>query len=683
MSLRHTTILCTLLLALVMPGPAVGARYHVRTDGLRVAGASAAEDWTPANCYATLAAAAAVAAPADSLLLYPEVHACAEAVALPVFLGNRDFTGAPAPARVACAGSGRLILDAPGPQAELRGVEFAGSTILSVAGLTVSNPGGAVFALTVTGCEFNGFSATGTSAAGGGAVRAFADTTGLAMHFDGCGFRDNSVAGPGAAVFAADGVDLEFTGCRFQDNAATGIAGRGGAVGARSAAAPTEIRFEACVFEGNTSSGPGGAVSTDNTSLHLLDCVITGSRSGAGDVTDWSAGAGIAMHRNIGTAGLVVFEATGCTFRDNVGSMLPNPTNGDGGAVLIKGRRDFMVEVAVERCDFLDNYNSQGAGLYVGRYATGTVRYCRFLGNRAWYQGGGAMKGGALPSNNGELVVFDYCEFVDNEAGYTPAGISTGEYSRGGAIMVRNRPRATIRFCTFVDNRVSGVGYAIGDAFAQAVEGSSWNDFNQCVILDSVFWGESGNDFQVHSEGGGLAEAARLALTPGQFQATGVVETGFVWLAGYPLIDGTNRSPAAGSPLIDQGLDQGFTVSLPGVAVPQGAAPDIGAYERPSDPASTGESPSAPGQLAAHPNPFNPRTRISATLADGGTYRLIIHDLRGRRVARLHLGPLPAGTHAWTWEGRDDAGRDVPAGVYLARLSGAGSVFTRKLALVR
>jgi len=451
----------------------------------------------------------------------------------------------------------------------------------------------------------------------------------------------------------------------------------------RSPAEPATVSFIACDFQGNLSSGPGGAISTDNASLHLLGSRIEGSRSGVGGLTDWSEGAGVMVHRSLGLSGQVVFEASGCTFHDNVGSMLPGPVSGDGGAVLVKGRLDYPVEVAVSHCDFTANYNAQGAGLYVGRYATGSVAYCSFIGNRAWYQGGGAMKGGAHAMCYGELVYFDYCEFVDNEAGFTPAGAATGEYSRGGGLMVRFWPRATVRYCTFVDNRVNDSAYVVGDGFAHAREGGYWRENNQCVFLHTVFWGEDGNDVQVRSEGGGIAEASGLALEPGQFSAPGAVEDSIVWLAASPFTSADDLVPAAGSPLIDQGLDLGFTVSLQGVAVPQGAAPDIGAYERPAEPSAVAAPTVLRTTLAAHPNPFNPRTSIAATVPSPGDYRLVVHDLRGRAVARLHAGGLTAGRHAWSWDGLDDAGRALPAGVYLVRLTGTGLVAGRKLVLVR
>jgi flagellar basal-body rod modification protein FlgD len=39
-------------------------------------------------------------------------------------------------------------------------------------------------------------------------------------------------------------------------------------------------------------------------------------------------------------------------------------------------------------------------------------------------------------------------------------------------------------------------------------------------------------------------------------------------------------------------------------------------------------------------------------------------DLAGRRVRTLQKGTMEAGRQVLTWNGRDDAGRTVPNGVY-------------------
>lgn len=102
--------------------------------------------------------------------------------------------------------------------------------------------------------------------------------------------------------------------------------------------------------------------------------------------------------------------------------------------------------------------------------------------------------------------------------------------------------------------------------------------------------------------------------------------------------------------------------------------------------ASTGvEAPDLPGTgiLSAAPNPFNPRTEIRFSLDAPADVRLAVYDLRGRLVRDLVQGPRTAGDHTEVWDGRDDAGREVSSGVYLARLIADGVRASVHLALVR
>jgi flagellar basal-body rod modification protein FlgD len=63
--------------------------------------------------------------------------------------------------------------------------------------------------------------------------------------------------------------------------------------------------------------------------------------------------------------------------------------------------------------------------------------------------------------------------------------------------------------------------------------------------------------------------------------------------------------------------------------------------------------------------------------------RLTIHDVAGRRVRKLIDGTRSSGRHDVRWDGRDDAGQAVAAGVYLARVVAAGGMDYRKLVLVK
>jgi hypothetical protein len=62
---------------------------------------------------------------------------------------------------------------------------------------------------------------------------------------------------------------------------------------------------------------------------------------------------------------------------------------------------------------------------------------------------------------------------------------------------------------------------------------------------------------------------------------------------------------------------------------------------------------------------------------------LSIYDVSGRLVRQVERGELTAGEHVVRWNGRDDAGGIVPAGIYFLRLDVDGDLLTRRLVVVR
>lgn len=108
------------------------------------------------------------------------------------------------------------------------------------------------------------------------------------------------------------------------------------------------------------------------------------------------------------------------------------------------------------------------------------------------------------------------------------------------------------------------------------------------------------------------------------------------------------------------------------------------AYEQAGAVAAVGSVLPRPGwRLLASPNPFNPAVVVTVELDAAGPVLLAIYDARGRRVRVLADGELAAGSHDWRWDGRDEAGRAMPGGCYLARLQGEGGGVNRKLVLLR
>ena len=81
----------------------------------------------------------------------------------------------------------------------------------------------------------------------------------------------------------------------------------------------------------------------------------------------------------------------------------------------------------------------------------------------------------------------------------------------------------------------------------------------------------------------------------------------------------------------------------------------------------------------SYPNPFNPAVVLPLDLAtDAAEVSLTVYDVLGRRVRQLWQGPLRAGNHRFVWDGRDEVGKAVAAGVYVYRVEVDGRVEAKK-----
>lgn len=98
---------------------------------------------------------------------------------------------------------------------------------------------------------------------------------------------------------------------------------------------------------------------------------------------------------------------------------------------------------------------------------------------------------------------------------------------------------------------------------------------------------------------------------------------------------------------------------------------------------AVGDTPLVFGLSGNHPNPFNPTTRLLFTLPAAGSATVDVLDLQGRVVRTLHRGELPQGPTSLAWDGRDDAGRSLASGTYLARLRAGGMTATHKMSLTK
>lgn len=117
-------------------------------------------------------------------------------------------------------------------------------------------------------------------------------------------------------------------------------------------------------------------------------------------------------------------------------------------------------------------------------------------------------------------------------------------------------------------------------------------------------------------------------------------------------------------------------------------------------PAHNSKQPQRYTLYASYPNPFSSTRRATSSGlgAAGGNgihvpfavagarasrLRVSIFDLRGRRVRRLVEGTYPPGRHEIVWDGRNDRGEIVSAGIYFVRMTADGFSAQRPLLFLK
>ena len=84
-----------------------------------------------------------------------------------------------------------------------------------------------------------------------------------------------------------------------------------------------------------------------------------------------------------------------------------------------------------------------------------------------------------------------------------------------------------------------------------------------------------------------------------------------------------------------------------------------------------------------YPNPFNPVTTLSYDLSDNELISINIYDMSGDLVVELFNGHQKVGHHFFKWNGTNNNGQPVTAGVYLYSIEAAGLLQTKKMILLK
>jgi predicted outer membrane repeat protein len=477
-----------------------------------------------------------------------------------------------------------------------------------------------------------------------------------------------------------------------------------------------------CVFTNNEAVYGGAIACRDSSSITLSDCVLSGNTA--------FRGAGLHCDGD-GSPTL-----TDCAFTAN--TCLPHADGSGAGLQCANGCAPVLAG-----CSFTDNTAWRDAGMVCARNCSPVLTGCTFSGNTA-SEGAGGFGGyhncaaeftdcvftdnavtadvpvcaGGLLASLSELVL-TRCDFLNNTAW------STGTEVVGGLSCFMSTP-ATLTECLFAGNSAGGgtgtyVG-AVGSFSESPLEllrctfSANEGDLGavlcyedgMAVLTECTFHGNSaGPDHgtvtigqsTVVMENTILASATAgravecLSGDPPTLTCCDVFgNAGGDWvgcIAGLLGVDGN----ICEDPLFCDPPSGDFALQEDSPCAPFSAPnPEcdlIGAWPVGCGTSSAGEHDPLAGQGLdlgpGVPNPFHGGTQIAFRIpgtAGVTLAQLQIYDATGRRIRELAAGALPPGVHSVRWDGTNQAGARVAAGIYYCRLTSGGEHLVRPLVLV-
>ncbi len=479
-----------------------------------------------------------------------------------------------------------------------------------------------------------------------------------------------TVIGPGTATFAISGSDtsriikvtntgvLAISGITLTNgNAGSSFSDLGGAILIEGDLDATDVVIADC------KSGYGGGMATNGAATSADLRRVTFLRNQAQS----PLGGGFYASRGVISITECLFEKNGANF---------------GG-----GLHNFAAFIQIDSSTFFDNEGGQGGGINNNTLGNMVIRNSTICGNRATRLSIGNDGGGII--NFDSLWIYNSTISGNVSDPGTGGGLSSGAWTRawinqstihgnhasvGGGGLTQNPNGVAELYGTIIAGNTGPTNPDLSDALQPGkIVSLGYNIIGD--VSGSVF-----APLLTDQTGGGGPPVLDPLLAP--LAANGGVTLTQMPKPGSPAID-MGDCTLTGMTMDQRGLPR--PVDDPGV-LDTGDGCDVGAVETAPVPTevTVGTIP-VPGfsMLRNVPNPFNPRTAIAFSLPEAGRVRLTVHDVAGREIVVLVNDLRGSGDFVETWRGRDSAGRELPSGVYFARLEAGVSRLTHKMLLIR
>ena len=393
---------------------------------------------------------------------------------------------------------------------------------------------------------------------------------------------------------------------------------------------------------------------TGGTGVHLISIPYTGKFGGGLVVL------GDAVLRNLdvtgnttgniideGGGGGVIFFHSDATMEN---STIHDNSSLYGWGVYVYGGSPTLVD-----CDIYDNMTNDNflfSPLGGGLYATNTdltMTGCEVSGHTGLLSGGGIYVDDSVSTTS-----------LDMSLSVISGNSATGS---GGGLYLDSTGTIALTGNTFVANDATGAG---GGLYA----------LSTTATLD--------NNIVAFNTGNGV-EASAASLTFNCNDVYGNTASDYV---GVTDPTGSDGNVSVDPAFCEFEAGNYSLVSLsPCMPAQSGGCGLIGALD--DDTCETGVD-DLPGQAPARfavepnfPNPFNPSTTIRFSLPKAAVTTLRVYDVAGRLVRTLVDSEMTAAVHTVEWQGENDAGRRVAAGVYFYRIRSGGHEYVGQMAMIK
>jgi len=417
----------------------------------------------------------------------------------------------------------------------------------------------------------------------------------------------------------------------------------------------SEIIINQSNFQNNSSMwqwASGGALNIRSSNIEVLNCEFINNSAVN---YEWAKGGAISYSLRDSSQSYTA-RIINCLFEDNYALQR-------GGAVQFDNRSPsdtVKLFVNIKDCEFINNSAMVSGAIDIeGRYAETflSIDSCSIINNSALHDGGGmTISRDAISTISNTLIANNTSSLSD-----------TAEFHSGG-VNIWGGANVDFLNCTITEN-IADYGAGI------TIQSGATSNITNCILWRNVSDQIALVDYD--SLGGTLT--IDYSDLQGGIDSVAVGEHSSFYFGVHVL----DSNPLFCSP--DSG-DYTLAENSPCVGAGNNGL-NIGSFDVGCDPLSTSDYsatiPYSHKLFQNYPNPFNPTTQLRYNLPEQVFVQLAIYNLLGRQVTILVNQIEEPGQRSATWNGTDNQGNTVSAGMYLYVIKAGDFVQTRKMILLK